>query len=447
MARNKVMIVEDEGLTAAYIQDIVEGLGYVVVAHEYSGEDAVESAVKHAPDLILMDIKLQGRMDGIEASHEIRKRMSVPIVYLTAHSDKAILERAKVSQPYGYVLKPFNSKELQSNIEMALYKHHAERIMKGSVFVDPTTGLPNRDLFFDRFEQALKYAKRGGLSMAVLIIDLRDFGGINEAMGREVGDKLLADVAGRLSACVKDTDTVARLGEDEFIILLTDIENALDACEAATKVVLSVGNPFFVNDTNCSLGVCIGISLYPMDGDSFRTLIKEADVAMYRAKEAGKNQIRFFNETCEDMNKNDIDFFVNKACGFLIARKGIWDNDGWLDLVIDIKQHGVQHSNEIIQYVGVLLETIKKIYVLQLPVTVNVEILIPSICREILGLIIEKEGVWKQDDWRGLLDKIKGHGFDLTVDGADHIIRDLLGAVNALYVLLTMKCEHGANKS
>ncbi|MBF0568389.1 MAG: diguanylate cyclase [Nitrospirae bacterium] len=443
MLKNKIMIVEDEGLTAAYIQDIVESLGYVVTSHEFSGEDAIESAVKGKPDLILMDIKLHGRMDGIETATEILKRMSVPIIYLTANSDKAILERAKITQPYGYVLKPFNSKELQSNIEMALYKHRTECNLKDSAFYDTLTCLPNRALFFDRLGQALKQAKLSRQSLALLMIDLNDFSSINSTMGNKFGEPLLVDAAARLMACVGEADTVARMGEDEFVILLTNIADPNAACDAATKVILSVGKPFYVNETNCALGVSIGISLFPSDGDTLKTLLKEADIAMYRAKEAGKNQYRFFNETCDQMNR-DVGFLLDKVCDFVTEHRGAWDHDGWVDLVIDVKRHGIPFSNDVTQYIGVLLETIKKIYAsaLALPITIDVEKLIPAMCHETLAFIMENDSIWKQDDWNLLLTKIKAHGFKLTEDG-NHIIRDLLESINALYVLLCKNCSYG----
>ncbi|KWT86734.1 diguanylate cyclase domain-containing protein [Candidatus Magnetominusculus xianensis] len=442
MPKNKIMIVEDEGLTAAYIQDILESVGYVVVAHEFSGEDAIESAMTTEPDLILMDIRLQGRMDGIEAAGEIQKRMSVPIVYLTAHSDKAILDRARITQPYGYVLKPFNSKELHSNIEMALYKHRTEKDLHVSAFYDTLTGLPNRSLFFDRFEQALKQAKRSQQSMALMMIDINAFASINETMGHEVGDQLLVDVASRLRDCIRESDTVARLGDDEFIIMLTGIKDPNDACDVATKIILSVGKPFYINSTNCSLGVSIGISIYPADGDSLKTLLKEADTAMYRAKECGKNRYRFFNETCEMINK-DIGFLLDKLVSFVIARKGVWDQDGWVDLLIDIKRRGVPFSTDITRYVGALLESLKKLYVSALPVDANVDKIIPILSHEILDFILEHDGVWKQGDWEALLANVQTHGLEMS-DDLYNVLRDSLESLNALYVLLCKKCSYNS---
>lgn len=130
MANARILIVEDEAITAKDIQMVLQDLGYEVTGTASSGEEAIRKAEDHKPALVLMDIVLQGKMDGIEAAGQIHTRMDVPIVYLTAHSDKATLERAKITEPFGYILKPFEERELHTNIEIALYKHKTERKLK-----------------------------------------------------------------------------------------------------------------------------------------------------------------------------------------------------------------------------------------------------------------------------------------------------------------------------
>jgi two-component system, response regulator PdtaR len=123
MSKYRILVVEDEAIVAMGIKEKLEDLGHEVVDIVFSGEDAVEKAIKIEPDLILMDIVLKGDMDGIEAASEIRNRLDIPIIYLTAYSDEEMLKRARMTEPYGYILKPFNNSELNANIEMALYKH------------------------------------------------------------------------------------------------------------------------------------------------------------------------------------------------------------------------------------------------------------------------------------------------------------------------------------
>lgn len=128
----RIMIVEDEGITSAYIQMSLEELGFVVTSISASSEEALINAEHDRPDLILMDIKIKGAMDGIDTANEIRRRCNLPIVYLTAHSDGKTLERAKLSEPFGYVVKPIEIEALKSTIEMALYKYQMDSKLKQS---------------------------------------------------------------------------------------------------------------------------------------------------------------------------------------------------------------------------------------------------------------------------------------------------------------------------
>ncbi|MDI9615357.1 GAF domain-containing protein [Methanothermobacter sp.] len=127
MSKAKVMVVEDESIVAIDISQRLESLGYQVTATVSTGEKAVEMAEKTRPDIILMDIVLKGDMDGIEAAEEITRRMKVPIIYITAYSDEETLKRAKITGPFGYIIKPFEDRELHSVIEVALHKHQLER--------------------------------------------------------------------------------------------------------------------------------------------------------------------------------------------------------------------------------------------------------------------------------------------------------------------------------
>lgn len=130
MKKTRIMIVEDEGVTAVGIQDSLEQLGYEVSSREVSGEDAVSKASGDLPDLILMDINLGGGMDGIETAAQIRSNADIPVVFLTAHSDDHTFQRAKITDPFGYVVKPFDDRELNIAVEMALYKHRTEAELK-----------------------------------------------------------------------------------------------------------------------------------------------------------------------------------------------------------------------------------------------------------------------------------------------------------------------------
>ena len=127
MADTRIMIVEDEIVVARYIERGLRELGYAVCARVSSGEEAVSQAIETEPDLVLMDIRLQGELDGVEAAEEIRSRLGIPVVYLTAYADEETLARARITKPFGYIIKPFEIRELHTTIQMALHKHRLER--------------------------------------------------------------------------------------------------------------------------------------------------------------------------------------------------------------------------------------------------------------------------------------------------------------------------------
>ena len=130
MPRTNILIVEDEAIVAADLAGKLKRLGYGVVGVAAAGEDAVALADRHRPGLVLMDIRLEGTMDGVDAAQKIRALCDTPVIYLTAHSDAATLARAKVTGPFGYVLKPFDMRDLATQIELALFKHEAERQLR-----------------------------------------------------------------------------------------------------------------------------------------------------------------------------------------------------------------------------------------------------------------------------------------------------------------------------
>lgn len=132
MSETHILIVEDENIVALDIQQRLKSMGYAIAGRAITGQSAIDKAVETQPNLVLMDIRLKGDMDGIEAAEQIRNRYDIPIIYLTAHADEATLQRAKLTAPYAYLIKPFEDRELQSTIEMVIYRHRLERELKES---------------------------------------------------------------------------------------------------------------------------------------------------------------------------------------------------------------------------------------------------------------------------------------------------------------------------
>lgn len=159
---------------------------------------------------------------------------------------------------------------------------------------DALTGLANRTLLGDRIRQAIHQARRSGRMVAVLFIDLDGFKLINDTLGHEVGDAMLCSVAERLESLVRDSDTVARMGGDEFLMLLSEIGHEEDAARVAEKIVTSIAEPYQINDQELRTSPSIGISIYPQDAADENALIRSADTAMYHAKAAGRNNFQFY---------------------------------------------------------------------------------------------------------------------------------------------------------
>jgi diguanylate cyclase (GGDEF)-like protein/PAS domain S-box-containing protein len=159
---------------------------------------------------------------------------------------------------------------------------------------DALTGLPNRLLLADRIKTAIAIAPRRRTNPGVLFLDLDGFKHVNDSLGHSVGDKLLQSVARRLSACVRASDTVSRLGGDEFVVLLAEIAQPEDASIAAGRMLEAVSAPHRIDAHELHISTSIGVSLYPSDGTDAETLIRNADTAMYQAKESGRKSYRFF---------------------------------------------------------------------------------------------------------------------------------------------------------
>lgn len=159
---------------------------------------------------------------------------------------------------------------------------------------DALTGLPNRLLFHDRLSQALAQAHRNGQQVAVIYMDLDRFKHINDTLGHSAGDALLRQAAARLDSCVRRSDTLARLGGDEFTVVLAELDDPNDAMRAAKNIVEAMRLPFTVEGRELFVTISLGISLFPDDGDDSETLMVNADVAMYRAKELGRDNFQWF---------------------------------------------------------------------------------------------------------------------------------------------------------
>ncbi|WP_017297328.1 EAL domain-containing response regulator [Nodosilinea nodulosa] len=425
--RKTILVVEDEVVIAMDLQATLIDLGHAVPTIVTSGEMAVQVALELRPDLVLMDIHLSDAVDGIDAAAQITQALDIPVIYLTAYADEETLQRASLTTPFGYILKPFEARELRANIDIAFYKHGIEKnlrenrqwlltvlnsisegvaasdasglikfmnpvaealtgwsqteaigrsptevfqfideftrslienpllkslqdgntihlpenallrtrlghetpvsdsaspirnergLVEGSVMVvrdsteqrrmeaqlehnalhDALTQLPNRALFLNRLQQAIDRARRlPEFGFVVMLLDLDRFKVINDTLGHLLGDRLLMEIAPRLKSHLRTVDTVARFGGDEFAVLLEDITDVTTACYTAERIVDELKKPFLINNYELLISASIGIVQSSIPYENTTDLLRDADIAMYRAKEQGRGCYQVFD--------------------------------------------------------------------------------------------------------------------------------------------------------
>src|SRR6476469_1705260 len=239
MLQSKILIVEDESIIAEDIYDSLISLGYLISGTVYSGEEAIESTAEFRPDLVLMDVKLQGEIDGITAAEEIRSRFQIPVVYLTAYADENTLRRVNGTKPFGYIIKPFDEKNLHTTIQLALHRHQ----------YDSLTNLPNRLLLRELLRQVLDKQKELSAMIPVVTFSLDRINRINSTLGHEIGDLVLCTVAQRLSKCTEKINILARLEAAEFAIVIEPVATKKEAAKISQNILDIVAQPMIVKES------------------------------------------------------------------------------------------------------------------------------------------------------------------------------------------------------
>jgi diguanylate cyclase (GGDEF)-like protein len=301
MSQKKILIVEDESIIAEDISDSLISLGYRITGMVYSGEEAIEAAGKFRPDLVLMDVNLQGEIDGITAAAEIRSRFQIPVVYLTAYADENTLRRVNATKPFGYIVKPFEEKNLHTTIQLALHRHE----------YDSLTNLPNRSLLREQLNQVLEKQKELPAMIPVITLSLDRINRINSTLGHDIGDSVLCKVAQRLSNCRENINIVARLEAAEFAIVIQPVTEKQDAAKIAQNILDIVAKPMIIKGSELYLTASIGISLSPSDASDGDQLLKNAYTAMYNSQQQGGNNYQFY---IAKVANSSVNIFTQETC-------------------------------------------------------------------------------------------------------------------------------------
>ena len=348
MGKSKLLIVEDNKIVALDIQAALNRLGYNIVAMVESGEEAILKALELQPDLILMDINLRGDIDGIQAVEIIKKTADIPVIYLSAFTDHKTLERAKLTEPYSYLTKPFNELELDIHISFALHKwkmikKHEQELKDREERLrsyDHLTGLYNR-LYF---KEQLKFLDSpDNLPLSVIIGDANGLKLANDAFGHQVGDLLLLKIAKIMKNACDPQHLVARWGGDEFAILLLKTGS-----QEAKRIITTIRESCAEEkSTPIELSISLGCATKEESSQELEELVKVAEGNMYSQKlqEAGEFRNSIIASLVRNLGQKDYEteehaWRMQSLAVQFGSRLEINDND-FNDLIMAVTLHDI----------------------------------------------------------------------------------------------------------
>lgn len=310
----RVLLIDDSEDDYMIIKSLLSRVQGTTYNLEWvSTYDEAAEALKHnGYDIYLIDYRL-GKDDALELINSaVSCHKRVPIIVLTGQGDLSVDIKAMKSGASNFLVKgQFDSTLLERSIRYAVERNQSERLILAMAYNDSLTGLPNRILFKDHLNMAIAQAQRSHHFVAVIFIDIDNFKQINDSLGHATGDILLSAIGERLTDSLRRSDTISRLdrekdkttlarwGGDEFILLLTDIKYPCEVTRAANRIFDALSQPFLLDTHEVHATVSIGIAIYPQDCNDADTLMKNADIAMYSAKEGGRNSFRFYNKSMD----------------------------------------------------------------------------------------------------------------------------------------------------
>ncbi len=335
--RPVVVLADDDPSIRLMVRHVLESEDFDIVEAS-DGLEAIKAVEKYHPALILLDAVMPG-IDGFTTCQQIKDNghADIPVMMITGLDDDASVERAYEVGAIDFITKPIKWAVLKHRVKSVVAKVIAERKVQLLAYRDTLTDLPNRLLFADRLEQAVIRAERSRTSMALMLVDIDDFKLVNDSFGHEAGDKLIKAVGQLISRSLRRADTIARLGGDEFAVIIEGIDGPQDAISIADNLTTILEHNVRLDDQETYTSASIGIAVYPDDGKDARTILKNADTAMFRAKENGRHCFQFY--------KPEMSVSAMERLDLENSLKAAFENDEFLihyQPVIDL------HKNEIV---------------------------------------------------------------------------------------------------
>jgi diguanylate cyclase (GGDEF)-like protein len=299
----KLLLVEDnfddaDFLSASLRRHRVQDLD---LRHVATLRDAVHHLGAERFDVVLLDLHLPDG-SGLECIDAIQAAdSSTPIVVLSGQDDEKFALSILNRGVQDYLVKwEGETRTILRSIRYAVERKRSEMRLNYLAQYDPLTEIPNRQYFNDQLKRAIARARREGKKVGLFFLDLDQFKVVNDTLGHNAGDKLLREMARRLRSSIRGGDVLARLGGDEFAVLLEGLTGALEAEVVARSILEVIAEPFQIDGREVKVTTSIGITIYPNDNSDTATLLKNADIAMYQAKEKGRNNFKFFTERMHD---------------------------------------------------------------------------------------------------------------------------------------------------
>lgn len=292
-----VLLIEDNPGDALLFRSLVDDAGprSLWLEHVSTLQAGLERLQRTGFDAIITDLHLPDS-DGIETLRElVAAAPDVPLVVLSHCDDDPFALELLKHGAQDYLIKGQSDGPLiLKTIRYAIERKESDQHFAFLSHYDKLTGLANRELFRDRLHQAMSRAERAGKLVALLFLDLDRFKSVNDTLGHLAGDELLVEVAARLKTCVRKSDTIARLGGDEFTVILEGLDAPVDAEIVCRKIIKSLEAPLLLRNHEIYVTTSIGVTFFPNDDIDLNGLLRNADAAMYRAKEEGRNKFHLF---------------------------------------------------------------------------------------------------------------------------------------------------------